>query len=49
MLYYKALRFLYIQVPETERMSNFSGYKIITFHEKAMLYILKNDFFFFAY
>ena len=34
---------------ETRLVTHFSGYKTITLHEKAMLYVLNHDFRFFAY
>ena len=34
---------------ETRLVTHFSGFKTITFHEKAMFYVLNHDFRFFAY
>ena len=34
---------------ETRFVTHFSGYKTITFYEKAMLYVLNHGFRFFAY
>ena len=34
---------------ETKLVTHFSGYKTITLHEKAMLYVLNHDVRFFAY
>ena len=34
---------------ETGLVTHFSGYKTITLHEKAMLYVLNHDFRFFTY
>ena len=34
---------------ETRLVTHFSGYKTITLHEKAMLYVLDHDFCFFVY
>ena len=34
---------------ETSLVTHFSGYKTITLHEEAMLYVLNHDFRFLAY
>ena len=39
----------YIISIETRPVTHFSGYKTITLHKKAMLYVLNHDFHFFAY
>ena len=40
---------LQIVVKDFPEVTHFSGYKTITIHEKAMLYVLNHDFSFFAY
>ena len=39
----------FCNLSEKRLIKHFSGYKTITLHEKAMLYVLNHDFRFFAY